>query len=44
MFYEDQYVVGSTTLMVSRGLGNSVFPFRVNNLPQVVVYDIVAQK
>lgn len=27
----------STTLVVSRGLGNSIFPFRVNNPPELVV-------
>lgn len=27
----------STTLVVSRGLGNSIFPFRINNPPELVV-------
>lgn len=28
---------GDTTLVVSRGLGNSVFPLRLNNPPELVV-------
>lgn len=28
---------GSTSMIVSRGLGNSLFPFRVNNPPELVV-------
>ncbi len=31
------YVEGRTNMIVSRGLGNSVFPFRVNNRPEVVI-------
>ncbi len=31
------YEINDTTLIVSRGLGNSLFPFRVFNLPQLVV-------
>lgn len=27
----------STTMVVSRGLGNSIFPFRINNPPELVV-------
>lgn len=30
------YAIGSTTLIVSRGLGNSLFPIRLNNRPEVV--------
>ncbi len=32
-----RYEIGKTTLIVSRGLGNSLFPFRVFNLPQLVL-------
>ena len=28
---------GNTQMIVSRGLGNSVFPFRINNTPEVVL-------
>ena len=31
---------GDTTLIVSRGLGNSAFPFRVNNPPELVCVDL----
>jgi len=31
------YTDGSTRMIVSRGLGNSIIPFRVNNRPEVVV-------
>lgn len=28
---------GQTTMFVSRGLGNSLFPFRINNPPEIIV-------
>lgn len=31
------YTKGETTMVVSRGLGNSMFPLRVNNPPELVV-------
>ena len=34
------YSLGETHLMVSRGLGNSLFPFRVNNPPEIVVVEL----
>lgn len=32
-----KYESGETTMIVSRGLGNSLFPFRVNNPPELIV-------
>lgn len=34
------YTEGSTSLVVSRGLGNSVFPFRIFNRPEIVVVSL----
>ena len=34
------YDVDGMTLAVSRGLGNSVFPFRVNNRPELVLLTV----
>ena len=31
------YVQGTTRLIVSRGLGNSIAPIRLNNRPELVV-------
>ncbi len=31
------YTVNETQMIVSRGLGNSAFPFRINNRPEVVI-------
>ena len=31
---------GSTSMLVSRGLGNSLFPFRIFNRPELVVVDL----
>lgn len=35
-----QFQTGNTTMIVSRGLGNSVFPFRVNNPPELVMVEL----
>lgn len=32
-----KYIVGNTQMIVSRGLGNSIIPLRINNRPEVVV-------
>lgn len=32
-----KYTVGNTQMIVSRGLGNSFFPFRFNNYPDIVL-------
>lgn len=34
------YTQGDSRMIVSRGLGNSIFPFRVHNPPEIVVADI----
>lgn len=31
------YSKNDTTMIVSRGLGNSLFPFRVNNTPEIII-------
>lgn len=36
-YTEGEYTVGNTTMIVSRGIGNSVIPLRVFNLPEIVV-------
>ncbi|MBE6584874.1 MAG: metallophosphoesterase [Ruminococcaceae bacterium] len=37
------YELGSTDMIVSRGLGNSLFPFRINNRPEIVVVELNAK-
>lgn len=34
------YTSQNTTMIVSRGIGNSVIPFRINNRPQLVVIEL----
>lgn len=34
------FTQGNTNMIVSRGIGNSVFPFRVNNPPEVVLIEL----
>ena len=31
-----RYVKGNSTMIVSRGLGNSIFPIRINNPPEII--------
>lgn len=35
-----QYAKDGTVMIVSRGIGNSLFPFRVNNRPEVILVDL----
>ena len=37
------YTEGKTTMVVSRGIGNSIIPFRVNNRPEVVLVELSMQ-
>lgn len=37
------YAYGATGMSVSRGLGNSVFPFRFNNRPEVVLVTLMRE-
>lgn len=35
---------GQTTMIVSRGIGNSIIPIRINNRPEVVIVELHSQK
>ena len=39
-----RYELGDTTMILSRGLGNSRFPWRVNNPPELVMVELVAEQ
>ncbi len=39
-FSEGPHLFGNTTMIVSRGLGNSSFPIRINNRPEIVVCEL----
>ncbi len=39
-FYEGIHEKGETKMIVSRGLGNSVFPLRIFNRPEIIVCDL----
>ena len=36
------YTAGSTDMVVSRGIGNSIIPFRFNNRPEIVLIGLFA--
>lgn len=37
------YTEGNTNMVVSRGVGNSIIPFRVNNRPEVILIELTIQ-
>lgn len=37
------YTVGNTNMLVSRGIGNSILPFRINNRPEVILIELQAE-
>lgn len=39
-YYQGMYTRGQTTMIVSRGIGNSRFPLRINNPPELVVIEL----
>ena len=43
-YYRGSYKIGEDTLVVSRGLGNSRFPLRLFNYPDVVTIDLLPRK
>ena len=39
-----QFKEGSTNMIVSRGIGNSILPFRVNNRPEIVLVELKSEE
>lgn len=39
-YYEGLYTMDNTNMIVSRGIGNSIIPFRINNNPEIVVSEL----
>ena len=37
------YTDGNTNMLVSRGIGNSILPFRINNCPEVILIELQAE-
>ena len=37
------YTDGNTNMLVSRGIGNSILPFRINNRPDVILIELQAE-
>ncbi|KXZ39223.1 hypothetical protein SAMN05661008_01060 [Alkalithermobacter thermoalcaliphilus JW-YL-7 = DSM 7308] len=42
-YTSDLYKKHNTQMVVSRGLGNSLFPFRVFNFPKIITVTLYAQ-
>ena len=39
-----EYVEKNTTMIVSRGIGNSIIPIRFNNRPEIVIVELICNK
>lgn len=39
-FTEGIHKLNDTTMIISRGIGNSLFPFRVNNRPELIIVEL----
>lgn len=37
------YTLGDATMVLSRGLGNSIFPWRINNPPEIVITELSSE-
>ena len=37
------YTEGNTNMLISRGVGNSILPFRINNRPEVILIELQAE-
>ena len=42
-YTEGEHVTGSSTMIISRGLGNSIIPLRIGNPPEIVCVDLQAE-
>jgi predicted MPP superfamily phosphohydrolase len=43
-YYEGMHKMGDTTMIVSRGVGNSAFPLRLFNYPEIVKINVESEK
>ena len=39
-YYEGSHIKENTEMIVSRGIGNSIIPFRINNKPEIIVVEL----
>ena len=39
-YYEGSHIKENTEMIVSRGIGNSIIPFRINNKPEIIIAEL----
>lgn len=39
-YYTGSYIKENTEMIVSRGIGNSIIPFRINNKPEIIIAEL----